>query len=302
MKQLYLNDLSIIPLARDFHDACLRVCRFIKAFKSRPKDIFETRICSEQSLENIQLTQDLDLQSFCKDLKGRTLGTLLLGLTKHPYIDPGSIQEDQFLEGNYNLQKDDKEILAYGLAAAFLNESVGISFASEPFWDNVKFSLKDNNKNVVYTVLSVSSPSHFQSHDFLKWRDDHTPVVIIMSDIPYDQKRIHLRDDHGSDVLRSFASKLVRSPYVVEIINSLPFNPNSNSFVKAIKENGLIEVVLTWTDKGLGLVIKTTGRNHNETQMIASILQREFATSNPNALRINFGKPKVEIKRVLNGY
>jgi hypothetical protein len=36
---------------------------------------------------------------------------------------------------------------------------------------------------------------------------------------------------------------------------------------------------LTNTDKGLGLVVKSTGRNHKETEAIAKVLKEEFNNS-----------------------
>ena len=38
----------------------------------------------------------------------------------------------------------------------------------------------------------------------------------------------------------------------------------------------LIEIVLPWTDKGYGIVVKTTGRTIRETQKIAQIIEEEF--------------------------
>lgn len=67
--------------------------------------------------------------------------------------------------------------------------------------------------------------------------------------------------DLGKDVLKQFAGKLVHSPYVVKIINSLPFNPNEKHFIKQIYPDGKVEFVLTRTDEGFGCIVQTTGRN-----------------------------------------
>jgi hypothetical protein len=56
----------------------------------------------------------------------------------------------------------------------------------------------------------------------------------------------------------------------------LPFNPLERKLIKQIRANGNIEIVLTDTDKGLGLVVKTTGRNARETKLIAQILQKKY--------------------------
>jgi hypothetical protein len=38
----------------------------------------------------------------------------------------------------------------------------------------------------------------------------------------------------------------------------------------------LIEIVLPWTDKGYGIVVKTTGRTIKETEMIGKIIMEEY--------------------------
>ena len=47
-------------------------------------------------------------------------------------------------------------------------------------------------------------------------------------------------------------------------------------FKDVLKSNGINEIVLPWTDEGLGIAIKTTGRSYRETEKIASILEKEF--------------------------
>lgn len=95
-------------------------------------------------------------------------------------------------------------------------------------------------------------------------------------DTPSDQKIINIRDDHGKDTLEKFAKKLCNSPYVIKVINSLPFNPQQKTPIRRSKTNGIIEFVLTRTDAGLGICIQTTGRNLAETNTIALHLQEEF--------------------------
>ena len=40
--------------------------------------------------------------------------------------------------------------------------------------------------------------------------------------------------------------------------------------------DGIIELVLTWTDEGFGMVAQTTGRNLRETEAIGRILAEDF--------------------------
>lgn len=56
----------------------------------------------------------------------------------------------------------------------------------------------------------------------------------------------------------------------------MPFNPKEKNFIKQCYPNGQIEVVLTETDNGLGLIIQTTGRNLRETKLIAQKLYEKY--------------------------
>ena len=56
----------------------------------------------------------------------------------------------------------------------------------------------------------------------------------------------------------------------------MPFNSHTSRFIRIVYKIGLVELVLHLEDKGLGMVIKTTGRNYRETEEIAKILKKEF--------------------------
>ena len=57
----------------------------------------------------------------------------------------------------------------------------------------------------------------------------------------------------------------------------MPFSPNNRRrFIKRVHNDGLIEIVLPWTDEGYGVVVKTTGRNIRETERIGQIIYEEY--------------------------
>ncbi|MCP4350189.1 MAG: hypothetical protein GY795_32330 [Desulfobacterales bacterium] len=68
----------------------------------------------------------------------------------------------------------------------------------------------------------------------------------------------------------------MKSPYVISVINSIPFNSAEKQFIRKVHTTGNIEIVLTGTDKGFGMVIKTTGRNLRETELIAQIIEDKY--------------------------
>jgi putative CRISPR-associated protein (TIGR02619 family) len=101
-------------------------------------------------------------------------------------------------------------------------------------------------------------------------------ALVPQTDMEPEQKQIHLRDDHGKDILMDMAKRLRRSPYVTGITNSLPFNPKAKNPIRRVRADGLVELVLTKTDAGIGLCVQTTGRNLVEANTIALHLRDKF--------------------------
>lgn len=131
-------------------------------------------------------------------------------------------------------------------------------------------------------VISLSATGMlFHARSRLQFRKKQTAILNL---IPEDQtlpenKQISLREDHGKDKLIAFSQKLVQSPYITKVINSLPFNPHQNNPIRRTYPDGKIEFVLTWTDPGLGICLQTTGRNLAETNTIAIYLAEKFTQS-----------------------
>lgn len=127
-------------------------------------------------------------------------------------------------------------------------------------------------------ILKEADQVTFSEIGFIIWEEwkNQQPIDLQKTPLKPDQKKISIRDDHGKDKLTDFAKKLINSEYVIEVINSLPFNPKETSFIRNILDDGKIEIVLHKTDQGLGLVVKTTGRNKRETEEIAKILEKNY--------------------------
>ena len=159
----------------------------------------------------------------------------------------------------------------FGLALAYIMDSLSCSI-DDVKWSLPFISIKKGADDVL--VRNVSNEEHVEYHS--EWLENLSEVELVKCNIDYDEKKIKLRDDHGKDILLVFGKKILSSPYVMEVVNSLPFNSSERKFIRKVKNDGLIEIVLPWTDKGLGMVIKTTGRNRRETEKIAEILEQEY--------------------------
>lgn len=280
MKDLIFNELTEHPLAADFSEAFKRVKQILETYKKRPS-IFDKRIRLDTYIGELQLTESLSLQEFCnKTPQSRTLGSLLLGLGKHPFIDGDTPEEDHYLESSYVLNYNGCQKESIGLAAAHLNDTICIGFESEAYWKEVEHQIEisdGDDVSFLRNVLSVSASGHFGLPVFEEWLVNHQPVSLVGTSLESIEKQITLRDDHGKDVLQRFSKRLRKSPYVTAIVNSLPFNPNQRDFIKSVSAKGLIEIVLIHTDKGIGIAVQTTGRNFRETKKIAEILRSEYA-------------------------
>jgi len=229
----------------------------------------------------LQLTKDYSLNDWLNDPSVRgDYKTLLLGLKRYPFIAEGDENiENDFIENYYYLNMPEVQELhmqvTEGPAVAFLYNTLSISFKTREFWDRTQIELfEKTNKEIRVTVKHISWRDHVEYHR--EWIESNRPVELIETDIIPEKKTVHLRDDHGKDTLKDFSNKLINSPYVVKIINSLPFNPKEKDFIKNITPCGKIEIVLTWTDAGFGLIAQTTGRNFQETKKIADILTKTY--------------------------
>ncbi len=273
---LVFNELSIEPLAEDKTKAFERVDLFLSTFVRARKSIFNV-IRLNEYFGNIKLLDDYTFEDFCNEPTNKTKNTLLRGLFKYPFIDDNSEEEYKFIQSNFSLIKNETEVETYGLASAYLYSTLGIGFCSDEFWNKCKHKLSIIGETAYMAdVFCCSKPDHFDDIELQEFIDSRLPLELIETGVIPADKPIELRDDHGKDTLEEFAKKIRKSPYIISIVNSLPYNSSCINFIKKSYSNGLIELVLTNTDKGLGLVVKTTGRNLRETNAIAKIIEDEY--------------------------
>ncbi len=164
-----------------------------------------------------------------------------------------------------------KEKECFGLAIAFILDAICYSLFDE-MWNDSYITISKDSQQM--KVKHICTERQVRFH--MKRLPRESEIQLITCDIPEKDKKIVLRDDHGKDKLLQFSNKLVHSQYVIGVINSLPFQSHNRKFIKKTEENGLIHIVLPWTDNGLGLVVQTTGRTKEETQKIAGILEEKY--------------------------
>lgn len=164
-----------------------------------------------------------------------------------------------------------KDIECLGPAMAWIVNSMCLSLYQEE-WNKSYFGISKNDETI--KIRNVSRQTHVGEHkDFF---EGNNPIELLESSLDCSEKEICLRDDHGKKELMELAQKIVKCKYVEKIVNSLPFNPHDRNFIRKVKEDGLVEIVMIWTDRKYGMVIKTTGRNIRETRKIAQIIQEKY--------------------------
>lgn len=128
MSDMVFNELSIEPLARAKTEGFKRVTKFIETFKCGTQHGFN-RIRFEDSFDQILLYPEYTLNDFCNEQ--RTLGILLRGLARYPFIDDGSEEEKRYIKNRFAIIRNGGKLSCYGLAAAYLYTTLGIGFASD---------------------------------------------------------------------------------------------------------------------------------------------------------------------------
>jgi hypothetical protein len=249
----------------------LRVCR-------RAAELGMKKLAIRPDFYQQYLTDHYNIMDWLADpTVSRIYKDLLQSIVRYPYIDErDSTIEDRFIQSNAFLP-DDENSTAEGLAVAYLCNTIAVSLYTAERWNCNQVDLKFSEENTLGDIVKVkhaSQVSHIEYHK--DWIATRTGVKLLNTNLHFSLKEINLRDDHGKDVLSRFSKKLIRSPYLIGVINSMPFNPHDHNFIKNVYADGIIEIVLVRTDEGFGVVVQTTGRSLVETQAIAKILMEEF--------------------------
>lgn len=256
--EIYANELSIDEHIFEDYTNIKNLSDIYKGMKEN--GISTCRVSNELLCDMIQKLNN--------DPQKRNLLNFIYAFFHAPYDSDNVIMyyADEYLKHQWTYE--DKECV--GLAYSYITDSLSVSFYADKWKHNVDIN-KDFEK---VRVRNVSEKRHLDVYK--SWFEGLREIQLIESSLTKEEKKIHLRDDHGKDKLLEFSQKICGNKYVTEVLNSLPFNPHDRKFIRNVFPDGKIECVLCWTDKGYGIVIQTTGRNLRETERIADILKEEF--------------------------
>lgn len=260
--ELYFNELSIQnkKLSVDNLLEMLKIKKFVSSFK-----ITVCRIYGEDYARILSFLNNNENN----DSRILNLRNGLLSFLQPPYEreDLLDTQINSFLEDEWKYE--DKQCVGLAWAAVF--ESFALSYFT-PEWDkNFLRIICGENTFIVSNFCNAKHCGALQTK-----LESLQEVELRKTDVKPENKEISLRDDHGKDILCRFSKKIIGDEYIIGIINSLPYQSKERNFIHNIKQNGIIEIVLTHTDKGLGIVVQTTGQNMRETEAIAKILEEQY--------------------------
>ena len=281
--EVCFNELSVFPLCKDEKEAENRVKQFFDTLKVLYDRSGIKKVRYHEHFSTLQLSEQMTILQYCQTHRNDILTRLFLSTFTMPQLDEKNEADlEKYCETQVEIHKGEAFVKTHGFNAAYCQGIYCIGFQPEDFWSRCIFriTVKCGAESKETDWACLSHPTHPLCQEFKDWYDATLrPIELIECLLSYEEKiasHIHLREDHGKDVLEHHAKRLLHNKYVKEVINSLRFNPNATRYIFQIKENGIINIVLHWTDKGYGMAIQTTGRNIQETQAIAQIIEKEY--------------------------
>lgn len=271
---IFFNELSLQTLGAS--DKTQQLVVLYSEVVRKCGELGHTKVRYEYEFSALMIADNESLSDYCyKNFRNPELNTainLILTTQKHPYIDDDSNQEKRYVEHEYQVVIDQNPCFGYGLSSAFIDGSFAIGFHTDPKWDSFCFDMMvDQDYNG--QVFCVSQLEHFESPAFIDW---YVATYDVAYTTPTEKGAIHLRADHGKNVLQEFAEKILKEDFVIEVINSLPFAPKASDFIEKVTEDGVIYIRLTNSDRGLGLAVRTVGKNRIQTSYFAKTLREKY--------------------------
>jgi hypothetical protein len=279
---LIFNEISFQPHTDNEHILKSQFLDLLKLFELAKKEYRFKHIVFPTNIRELRVTPTKTFYEWAFAITHQGDKNKILSVVKKPYTNEVLAEEVGDLSKFYYINKNEgiPETYCSGLATSYVLESLCSSLSSMPFWDEKTIGfqkiINDDFETESVSVANISREEHFTDEDIKKFIQYLGDVQLDVTDEDPKTKPIALRDDHGKDKLLLFAKKIVNSKYVASVINSLPFNPRAINLIKEIYPDGKIELVLYWEDKGIGIIIQTTGRNYRETEEIAKIIKKEF--------------------------
>lgn len=298
MVPLFFNELSALPLCTSLDEARTRLGSYADLLLS-----------IKAHIPNIEVRYQYSL-FYTEILNGSYIGNVCLALVKEarknsqsddvnrfqyllmsqhdPYIKEELDDSDQinYVLTKTFLKKNDNELIPVeGFKAAYFCNSICVGLFSEPYWRNHIHTIIIDNGSEPFNIdiACISKEEHLTTQAYTEWVDRNVDVELKESTIPIAKKlgQNHkaVGKHHGKELLYAHALKLIRSPYIDEIITSAAYGtPSDQDYIAGYEDTvGVIRIMLIWEEPKVSMIVRTTGRNMKETIAIANILRSQFA-------------------------
>lgn len=194
------------------------------------------------------------------------------------------VANDHFNGAEYHIRLqtgDAVECQTMGWAA--LNRSVTLGLASTPFWRKLHYEIEEESLEdgmSALDALCITEAGQVADAGVQGWIVSQRKFEDIPEPmpcpIPPDKKFIKYQEHHGKELLREFAAKLVKHPYVQGVCDSIAFDSTTNRFILRCYPDGTVDIRMHWTEMGCGLKVQTVGKDYRQTEFIADILEEKF--------------------------
>lgn len=278
--ELLFNELSVTTLSGNQFDANEKMKVFSETVGCARKNGFRN-IRSHYAAYQIGLSENYNLHNWLnnKDVS-EIFRNNLYGMIILPFINEDDEEiEAAYIESEYFFEDQPSGITktkCLGLASAYLYETPTISFASLSVWENNILQIIIENSEVSTTgdVLNISKKETFAEKVITTFIENQGEIVLEETMLEPDNKKYHFSPHHGTKELTDFWTKLKLSPYVIETRST---DWGGKRFIRKIERTGVLEIVLTDSERQYALWVQTTGKNYRETKAIAEKLEEEYS-------------------------
>lgn len=277
---MIFNELSIHPLSNNEHDANKKMEIFsIAVAESRKKGFRKIR--SYHGSHQIDLSQDYSVHHWIHNKNvPRNYRDILFGMIIQPFInEEDELVEEKYVSAGYYFEDTEygiKKQECIGLASAYLYETLSISLSSLPLWDKSLLKILIENENAVRTgdVFNISSKDTFDNGQIRELIENSGELNLNETKLKPNDKKVHLSHHHGKAELKALSDRLKLNEYVIEMRST---NWGGNNFIREVYADGVIEIVLTDSQRKYALWVQTTGTNLRETKAIALLLKAQYS-------------------------
>lgn len=286
------NELSVFPLCTNDAEVHTRIETFVSLLRRLRKYGF-VKLRSEHGLSDFKLTETMSLFEYCQlaftkdnpNKKDRDNAIFLFTFVRKPYLKDN--EESNF--GDYDEVKYCSDEVkntwrnCYGFYIAYILNSFAVSF-DVPITNPCQLKLIRNkivntkivvDSEQIVEIANVSNVNQLDNDGFIIHALSEKEINVPKA----GSNKVHtftLPSHHGIKECQQHGEMLLQSPYVVDILNSIPFDSSEKQYIHNVYPDGIIEVRLHWTKAGYGLKIATSAQDIIEAWWIAKNLQHRF--------------------------